>query len=124
MKLDYTAHFSENWGYVSLAPMIGGNVFSIAFGRNLDAHAPSDTELQSRVLSSALALLGMRDDKSHQCLQGSECYVDSLMLTIAACSLALFLGIYAGWKDFRAIRRYISRGRAPAVEVVWEVTDD
>ncbi|KAI0666143.1 major facilitator superfamily domain-containing protein [Trametes maxima] len=35
-------HFSENWGFVSLSPMLGGNVFSIAFGRNLDAHGTDD----------------------------------------------------------------------------------
>ncbi|KAI6155940.1 hypothetical protein BKA82DRAFT_3958649, partial [Pisolithus tinctorius] len=36
--VDWFAHISENWGYVTLAPPIGGNVFSIVFGRDLDAH--------------------------------------------------------------------------------------
>ncbi|KAI0771714.1 MFS general substrate transporter [Trametes elegans] len=35
-------HFSENWGFVSLSPMLGGNIFSLAFGRNLDAHGTDD----------------------------------------------------------------------------------
>lgn len=32
------AHLSENWRYVTLAPLIGGNVFSIMLGRDLDGH--------------------------------------------------------------------------------------
>ncbi|KAL1688246.1 major facilitator superfamily domain-containing protein [Schizophyllum commune] len=32
-------HFSENWGFISLAPMFAGNLFSLAFGRNLDREA-------------------------------------------------------------------------------------
>ncbi|KAI8984864.1 MFS general substrate transporter [Trametes punicea] len=35
-------HFSENWGFVSLSPMLGGNIFSIAFGRNIDSHGTDD----------------------------------------------------------------------------------
>ena len=31
-----SVHFSENWGFISLAPMFAGNLFSLAFGRNLD----------------------------------------------------------------------------------------
>jgi hypothetical protein len=34
-----TAHFSENWGFLSLSPLFGGNAFSLAFGRDLDSHA-------------------------------------------------------------------------------------
>lgn len=37
------AHFSENWGFLSLSPLVGGNLFSIVFGRNLNAHEPGET---------------------------------------------------------------------------------
>ncbi|RPD70380.1 MFS general substrate transporter [Lentinus tigrinus ALCF2SS1-7] len=35
-------HFSENYGFVSLSPLFGGNIFSIMFGRNLDSHDTGD----------------------------------------------------------------------------------
>ncbi|KAI0078268.1 MFS general substrate transporter [Panus rudis PR-1116 ss-1] len=92
-------HFSENWGFVSLSPMIGGNIFSIAFGANLDAHAtppasPEHTSLTSSLIQSRAGL-----PSDHQCLDGRVCYVDSLKLTIGACCLALILSVYAGWRD-------------------------
>lgn len=109
--------------------MIGGNIFSIMFGRTLDAHAPSDpaSEINSNPSSFAsrtsLAYRAPASDSSHHCLQGKECYAESLMFTIVACSLALVLGIYAGWKDYSA-RRQVLRGRQPAVEVLWEDTEE
>lgn len=65
-------------------------------------------------------------DKSHQCLQGKECYVGSLVMTTVACSVALSLAVYAGWKDYRRIRRRGSGGRSRVSqgEVVWESADD
>ncbi|KAI0655262.1 MFS general substrate transporter [Cubamyces menziesii] len=56
-------HFSENWGFVSLSPMLGGNIFSIAFGRNVDAHDPdaspssSDNSTLSSTAAAALSTL-------------------------------------------------------------------
>ncbi|KAG7441608.1 MFS general substrate transporter [Guyanagaster necrorhizus] len=82
-------HFSENWGYISLAPMVGGNVFSLAFGKNLDAHGPKDAKL-----GEVMVMSGER-----QCLEGKACYVDTLYLTIAGCFLAFLLSVYACWRD-------------------------
>lgn len=99
------------------------------FGRNLDAHAPSDSETEANThnaTTTLLATLARRvptDDSSHQCLQGKECYVESLLFTIAACSLALALSIYAGWKDYSSTK-HAPRGRTPAVEVVWEDAEE
>ncbi|KAI0092889.1 major facilitator superfamily domain-containing protein [Irpex rosettiformis] len=108
------AHFSENWGFVSLSPLIGGNVFSIAFGRNLDAHAPSEPQ-------DALTL--PNSDASHQCLLGRECYASSLLMTIAACSTALLLSLYAGWRDYRQAKRELHH-RHPQGSVLWDAGED
>jgi len=93
------AHLSENWGYVSFAPLIGGNLFSLMFGRNLDAHAPTpDTHsmLSTRILRSLLP----RDLPSeHQCFDGRECYVGSLKVTLVACVISLGLSVWAGSRD-------------------------
>ena len=122
--------------------MIGGNVFSIMFGRNLDAHAPSEpatnatlssfsnSALNSTLDSTLPSLLARAEaipssDSSHQCLQGRECYAGSLMLTIAACTCALALSVYAAWRDWRSERRRERLLRVPHVhvhapEVVWD----
>ncbi|KAF8839371.1 MFS general substrate transporter [Paxillus ammoniavirescens] len=89
------AHFSENLGYTFPAPLIGGNLFSLMFGRNLDAHVPTDTH-STRILSS----LGSRELPSeHQCFDGRECYVGSLKVTMVACVISLGLSVWAGIRD-------------------------
>lgn len=116
------AHFSENWGYVSLAPMIGGNVFSIAFGRNLDAHASEGSEsslLNRALVASHIFLRDGAPSSSHQCLGGRSCYVDSIRMTLGACTLALLLGIYAGWRHRQS--KLALRGDN---EVVWDEEED
>ena len=138
----WTAHFSENWGFVSLSPMLGGNVFSIAFGRNLDAHsddgptttaasltsflASSSTLSPLSALSSTSALpVGARGGipDPHHCIVGRECYADSLKMTIVACCLALALGIYAGWRDYKRQKRWASRAEPGPAVVIWESED-
>lgn len=88
-------HFSENWGFLSLAPAFGGNLLSLLFGKNLDAHDPHTEDL---------SIIGALSDGSHQCLEGRFCYIDTLRLTILACSIALCMSIYASWKDWRRLR--------------------
>ncbi|KAJ3483194.1 hypothetical protein NLI96_g6485 [Meripilus lineatus] len=91
------AHFSENWGFISLAPVLGGNIFSIAFGRILDAHSPVASALNSQ-------FSGVGNDLGERCLDGRDCYKLSFGLTILACCLALCLGVYAAWRDQRTAK--------------------
>ncbi|KAI6106164.1 major facilitator superfamily domain-containing protein [Pisolithus croceorrhizus] len=87
------AHLSENWGYVTLAPLIGGNVFSIMLGRDLDAHAPREvTDLFPGIKPVSL---------ERQCLMGRECYVTSLRITLMVCMVALALSTWATIRDGR-----------------------
>jgi len=105
-------HFSENWGYLSLSPVLGGNLFSIAFGRNLDAHSPSKNEETT---------IPRADTPSEpQCLDGRNCYVASLHITITACCLALLLSIWAGWRDRQRNISAALKAKIPSTEVVWE----
>jgi len=76
------AHFSENWGLVSLSPLVAGNVFSMLFGRILDSHSSRDED-------------GMR------CLEGARCYSASLYVTTWACLFALILASVAVKRDQR-----------------------
>lgn len=121
-----TAHFSENWGFVSLAPMIGGNIFALAFGQNLDAHAPpSLPQSPPNVTAPALAPRGgLPSDRT--CFEGRACYVDTLKITTASCSVALGLAVFAAWWDYRSMkRREARRGMQPLPqgEVLWEGQD-
>jgi hypothetical protein len=81
------AHFSENWGVVSVFPVLGGNMFSIAFGRNLDAHQPP-TAIPSHSITNT------------RCLDGRRCYVQSLYTTICACMIGLCFSFWAGRRDW------------------------
>ena len=91
--LFFPAHFSENWGYLSLSPMAGGNFFSIVFGRNMDKHDVTNTNGRAPIAKSA----------APQCLLGLECYVDTLYLTAGATFLGMLLSIWAGYRDRRKI---------------------
>jgi len=84
------AHFSENWGIVSVFPVLGGNIFSIAFGRNLDAHAPPEGSSPNVLPTSS----------ERQCLAGRECYTQTLYLNLWACVIVLCLAIWAGRRDW------------------------
>jgi len=123
-------HFSENWGFVSLAPMLGSNIFSLAFGRNLDAHAPHAPQ-SSLAASSSPPPRGILDlarraglQGATQCLEGRACYRDSLKVTIAACFVALGLAMYSGWRDRRKQVRVALRVEGPGAEVVWEEEEE
>lgn len=121
------AHFSENWGFVSLSPMLGSNVFSLAFGRNLDAHAPHSAPAQSAspsALSERMADIARRAGlpSSTQCLEGRACYRDSLKLTIGACCVALLLAMYSGWRDRR--RQVRVAFKVDDADVVWEEEEE
>ena len=66
--------------------LAGGNLFSLFFGRNLDAH--SEHSLPSPNNSEAV-----------QCLQGLDCYVHGIYLTIGATFLSILLSVWAGYRE-------------------------
>ncbi|EIN04341.1 MFS general substrate transporter [Punctularia strigosozonata HHB-11173 SS5] len=105
-------HFSENWGFLSLSPLLGGNLFSLAFGRNLDAHASPGSPSTSQP-ASLLRRAGLPADA--QCFDGRSCYEASLHMTIAACTAALGIAIWLGVRDRRKLRESAASER----EVVW-----
>jgi hypothetical protein len=92
------SHLSENWGYVSLSPLVGGNLFSLMFGRNLDSHASND-DSETHSPLSLMRRGGLPSE--HQCFDGRNCYVSSLYVTAAACLIALGLSVWAGMRDQR-----------------------
>ena len=83
------AHFSENWGYICISPILSANLLSFLFGWSLDAHG------DKTVKHSAYG--------PPQCLQGRDCYVDAIYWTIGTTLLSFFLGIWAGYRDSRKV---------------------
>lgn len=103
------AHLTENFGFLGLAPLIGGNLFSIMFGRNLDARTSSmdpNTPLGSGSGYSLRGLISRDLPTERQCLLGRECYVSSLRVTLMACIVALALSMWAGIRERRRNQAY------------------
>ncbi|RXW15826.1 hypothetical protein EST38_g10027 [Candolleomyces aberdarensis] len=108
-------HFSENWGYLSMSPMIAGNLFSILFGWNLDKNedkmpkhsAPAAVSLGSAV--SAITARASLPSAEVRCSRGPECYVDSIYVTIAATFFAVGLSVWAGMRDRKKIKMALGR---------------
>lgn len=133
-------HFSENWGFVSLAPLIGGNVFSILFGRDFDSHVPverSDPNPSNSTIVADASLVrtllnpragGIEEPGKRLCLEGRTCYVGTLRITTIACMAALVLSFVAAWRDWRKNRgggkaRY-ERLSGGDDEVIWDAERD
>ena len=100
MNIDLTAnhqlllaHFSENWGYIVISPIPSLNLLSYLFGRTLDAHAGKIVE---GLFSNTFLAYG-----PPRCLQGRECYVNAIYLTIGTTLFASLLSLLVGYRDSR-----------------------
>ena len=81
-----------------MAPIISVNVLSYLFGRTLDAHAGSKI-VEDLLLTRSLA------DGAPRCLQGRDCYVNAIYLTIGTSLFSFLLSLWAGYRDsFKAAR--------------------
>lgn len=76
-------HFSQNWGIVSLSPVIAGNTFNLLFGKIYDSHVP-------------------KDGHTHICPDGEECFRSVFQFTALGAVLALIL---SGLLIARRVRR-------------------
>ena len=106
-----------------MAPMVGGNLFSLAFGLNLDKHAshmpgtPHGSNTTHHFLARAPVL-----DKQ-QCFEGRECYVSSLYLTILACFVALGISVVSARRDKKRMTVTDVPPLDEDPEVIWEGRD-
>ena len=87
-----SAHFSENWGYLALSPIVAGNLFSLIFGKNLDAHG-------SPAHDALLNTPPIEVYSAPQCLLGLDCYLSTIYLTMLMTFFAILLSIWAGYRD-------------------------
>lgn len=75
---------SQNWGTMTLAPVISGNVFNLIYGRIYDSHSVLDDKTGDR-----------------ECLEGKSCYVGAFWMTLVASLGALALSLYTIWYEKR-----------------------
>lgn len=114
------SHFSANWGFVSLAPVLSGNLFNLMFGRNLDNHAAApQSVIPPPTNATTPHIRGLPSSNELQCYDGHACYVDSIQISLLACFGALALSLFAAWRDKRKLE-----ATQPKTGVLWTVEEE
>lgn len=85
---------SQNWGFMTLAPVISGNVFNLFYGRVLDAHSV------------------IEPDGKRRCDDGAECYRSAYAATFSACLLGLGVTLWVIWHQAKMRKRETGKGHA------------
>ncbi|QDS70604.1 hypothetical protein FKW77_000345 [Venturia effusa] len=75
---------SVNWGFMTLAPVLWGNIFNLAYGSIFDKHSTT-------VPGGSLL-----------CKDGLECYKDAYRITFVASVVGIFVCLYSVWHEKRA----------------------
>nr|ODO00874.1 hypothetical protein L204_01597 [Cryptococcus depauperatus CBS 7855] len=103
-------HFSQNWGWIAVAPVLGSNGFNVLFGKVYDAHTVARVGRPSPGNGAALEqrwTMAMRGivrrggsavpgDGAHDCLVGEQCYGTAIRVSLVSCGVAFVLSVLAG----------------------------
>ncbi len=112
------SHFSQNYGFVSLSPVVAGNIFNLLFGHIYDSHVPSKPALL-RAITEALALKGDKNGKGrddhpaqrHLCMDGEECYRQVFVVTSIGCAVAVVLSVILVARRASSVPGFLRRRR-------------
>ncbi|KAI0444776.1 MFS general substrate transporter [Xylaria telfairii] len=85
---------SQNWGFMTLAPVISGNIFNLLYGFVLDAHSVVEA------------------DGKRRCEEGIECYRSAYAVTLSSCGLGLGVTLWVIWHQARMLARETGKGHA------------
>ncbi|KAI8961658.1 MFS general substrate transporter [Daldinia sp. FL1419] len=88
---------SQNWGFMTLSPVISSNIFNLFYGSVFDAHSVIDK------------------DGATTCTDGLECYRTAYLVTLGACGLGFVVTLWVIWHQ-RKMRLAESAGKARARE--------
>lgn len=82
---------SQNWGFMTMAPVISSNVFNLFYGHTYDSHTKT------------------RPDGERVCEDGIDCYKAAYWMTFFSCGLGL---IFSFWviRHQRVHKRVPSKG--------------
>lgn len=89
---------SQNWGTMTLAPVISGNIFNLIYGKIYDSHSIVDDKNGDR-----------------ECLQGKSCYSEAYWMTLCASVGAVLLSLYCIWHDNQMIKQRVKKSRRKSV---------
>lgn len=78
---------SQNWGTMTLAPVIGGNVFNIMYGKIYDSHSIKNT------------------DGDFECLKGKSCYAAAYWVTLVTGFGGIALCLWSVWHENEVYKR-------------------
>lgn len=67
---------SQNWGLMTMSPVLSGNVFNLFYGVVFDKHS----------------VVGPKGERS--CIEGLECYRSAYLVTVAACAVGFVLTLW------------------------------
>lgn len=70
---------SQNWGFMTLSPVLSSNVFNLFYGRVLDSHSV------------------VEPDGSRACEDGIACYKEAYWATLFACALGSVVTLFVIW---------------------------
>jgi MFS family permease len=103
------AHFSQNFGTINLAPILGGNLFNLLFGYIYDSNTIGRIGMpETASLGAELAIRAggaVANDDQHACLLGEACYGAAFKTTTFGCFLALGISLAVGIKRAKDARR-------------------
>ncbi|KAK7981870.1 hypothetical protein PG996_009556 [Apiospora saccharicola] len=70
---------SQNWGYMTLSPVVSSNIFNLFYGAVLDAHSV------------------VEPNGTRTCEDGINCYWTAYMVTLCACALGIVVTLWVIW---------------------------
>ncbi|KAI1612828.1 major facilitator superfamily domain-containing protein [Exophiala viscosa] len=74
---------SQNWGTMTLAPVVSGNIFNILYGKIYDAHSIKN------------------EDGDRECLEGRQCYSTAYWVTFGAAILGVGCCLWSIWHEYK-----------------------
>jgi MFS family permease len=83
---------SQNWGFMTLAPVVSSNLFNLFYGQNYDRHSI------------------IKPSGERVCLEGIDCYKDAYWLTFGACTLGLFISLWVVRHQHQQLLKESSKG--------------
>lgn len=68
---------SQNWGWMTLAPVVSGNIFNLFYGIVYDRHSI------------------IKDGGQRECTEGISCYRSAYLVTVVACVVGLAISLWS-----------------------------
>jgi hypothetical protein len=81
------------------------------FGRNLDAHEPRHPMPAPLLSHSAKREILLSTNEMPRCLEGKDCYVSALYLTMFMTFSCILLSVWAGWRDRQKLMGLANAGQ-------------